>query len=161
MDASLFAEFLEFQKFKAAQAAMGGGASAAPPPPSAVEDDNFSSVSGSGKHSWPSQSFVRKVDYERTLQNLFKLIPNRVVTKNYGLWKVFVNLYHIHPECFGLLGEGHPCPDGRFYFSFQYKLGHNHTNFHVYGQVHSTLFKIETVDILMGEDYRNAVDFRR
>jgi hypothetical protein len=153
MDSALFNEFLLFQQFKAAQATL---ATALP-----VEDASSVSSSERSFHGFPAPP-VRRVNYEKAFECLWRLRPNNMRSKNPMMWKLFQNLRATNPECFKLVGEGHPSPDGRFYFSFTYRNAYTTVNFHVYGLIDRTYFIIQTIDILMSsaEVYRDAADFR-
>lgn len=174
MSAELFAEFLEFQKFKAAAEAAKAAALAPktykdaaempaaappllmPPPPkpaSVGSRPEFKSIPG----------FVRKVDYEKVMAALAKLKPNSRRSPHCKLWHVFSNLMVSNPELFHLTGEAHPGGDGRIYFSFSYNQRYAVVNFHAYGQINGQKFIVETIDILMGkyETYPDAVCFIR
>ena len=166
MDAQLFQQFLEFQKFKAAaeaakkpqtyaEAASAPAPQPAPAPPRSVFEDTAAFRFREKPRGIPLDKIV--------FTCLPRLSGNIRQSKHYFLWKTFQSLIMTNPERFTITSEIHGSPDGRTYFSVNYGSLHITANLHIYGVIEGIHFTLHTIDILYNnyEKYIQAVDFRR
>ena len=169
MDAQLFQQFLEFQKFKAAaeaakkpQTYAAAAAAPAPAAPASLPRPAFSVSQDTAAFRFREKP--RSISLDKIVFScLPKMSGNVLQSKHYYLWKTFQSLIISNPERFTITSEIHGSPDSRTYFSFNYSAPHITANFHVYGEIEGIHFTIHTIDILFNsyEKYLNAVDFRR